>query len=103
MRDAKEILEDYMKVKEFENECKKRRVEIEEEILQLYKNGTTHDLGFCVQITQTKKYKLCGEVPEGVDIMKISVDETKLKKYCNADWVEVVDYKPTVKVTKECL
>ena len=59
--------------------------------------------GFKLTVKLNPKLKVIGEVPEGVDVYKQTVDESKLKKYEGEHWVMSYENKPTITVVKETM
>ena len=102
-KDMKDLLNQWMLLKQQENEVKNKRVELEDKLVQVFDKGTTHFEGYIVKITNKDKYTIVGAVPEDVDIMTAKVDDNKVKKYAKlgVDWIEVSQYKPTFSVVKE--
>lgn len=99
----KDLLNQWMLLKQQENEAKNKRTELEEKLIQVFEKGTTHFEGFVVKITTKDKYTIVGTVPEDADIMTAKVDDSKVKQYAKlgVDWIEVSQYKPTLSVVKE--
>lgn len=105
-----EKLQKLMELKHKISLLKEEMNSLEEDVYSNVKNVLKEDKltttircngGFKVTIKTNPKYKLIGEVPDGIDVYKKTVDETKLKKYANEDWVLSYENKPSITVVKE--
>ncbi len=104
------LLENLMQKKKELSQMKEELASLENEVFEKVKdvlskdkNSTTirYDNGIKLEIRRNPKFKLNGDVPEGIDVYKKVVDELKLKKYANEDWVMAYENKPTVSVVRE--
>lgn len=104
------MLEKWMMLKQKEREIKEERVALEESIFMKYGNAiqnkstTIRDGGFKISIKLNEKLKVVkGVTPPAyaTDIYTLKVDEKKLEKYANEEWVETVMNKPTIDIVKE--
>lgn len=104
------LLQTIMEKKYELNRLKEEIAIMEEQVFEKVKPSlksekltNTFRYGDCYKLVvkTNPKYKLVGEVPEGIDVYKKSVDETKLKKYANEEWVLAYENRPTITITKE--
>lgn len=107
----RELLQQWLELKNVENKAKEERVSLEEQIFIEYgddcivngkSSGTITEGEFKLTIKMNSKLKVPQEdlIPEGVDVWKTIVDDKKLSQYANENWVETVVNKPTFTVVK---
>ena len=102
----KTLCEKLMMLKNLERSIKEQRVQVEEQLIAMAglpsdKNSSTvYCDKYKLSICRKFKYSLKGEAPEGIDIMKTVVDETKLKKYVGESFVDVKENKTAVEVVR---
>lgn len=88
-------------ISDLENEVFER---VKDNLIGCKKNYTLRfKEGFKLTVKLNPKLKVIGEVPEGVDVYKQTVDESKLKKYEGEHWVMSYENKPTITVVKETM
>ena len=104
------MLEKWMQLKSKERQIRDERVALEERIFMKYGNAiqnkstTIRDGAFKVSIKLNEKLKVVkGAIPPAYahDIYVQKVDEKKLEKYADENWVERVINKPTIDVVRE--
>lgn len=104
------MLEKWMQLKALERQIKDERVALEEHIFMKYGNAlqkehnTIRDGEYKITIKINEKLKVVkGVVPPAYahDIYVQKVDEKKLKKYADENWVERVMNKPSIEVVRE--
>jgi hypothetical protein len=104
------MLEKWMMLKQKEREIKEERIALEESIFMKYGNAvqnkstTIRDGDFKISIKLNEKLKVAkGITPPAyaTDIYTMKVDEKKLEKYADENWVEKVMNKPSIDIVKE--
>lgn len=102
----KTLCEKLMMLKNLERSIKEQRVQVEEQLIAMAGlpteklSSTLYCDKYKISISRKFKYSVKGDVPEGVDVMKTVVDETKLKKHVGEPFVEVKENKTSVEVVK---
>jgi len=107
-----ELLEKWMELKSIEDDAKRERVALEEQIFVEYadKTGTKEKLSETINdgdikltIKLNRKLKVNDEslIPEGADVYKQVVDEKKLENYKDEEWVSEVWNKPTFTIVRK--
>lgn len=104
------MLERWMQLKALERQIKDERVALEESIFMKYGNAlqkehnTIRDGEYKITIKINEKLKVVkGITPPAYahDIYVQKVDEKKLEKYADENWVEKVMNKPSIDIVKE--
>lgn len=104
------MLEKWMQLKAKERQIRDERVALEERIFMKYENAlqkqynTIRDGEYKITIKINEKLKVVkGAIPPAYanDIYVQKVDEKKLEKYADENWVERVMNKPTIEVVRE--
>ena len=102
----KNLCEKLMMLKNLERSIKEQRIQVEEQLIEAAglptekPSATVYCDQYKISISRKFKYSLKGDAPEGLDIMKTVVDETKLKKYVGEAFVDVKENKTSVDVVK---
>lgn len=107
-----ELLERWMELKSIEDDAKRERVVLEEQIFVKYADKTAtkekmsetiNDEDIKLTIKLNRKLKVTDEslIPEDADVYKQVVDEKKLENYKDEDWVEEYWTKPTFTIVRK--
>lgn len=107
-----ELLEKWMELKSIEDDAKRERVALEEQIFVEYADKTAtkekmsetiNDEDIKLTIKLNRKLKVNDEslVPSDADIYKKVVDEKKLESFKDENWVDEVWNKPSFTVVRK--